>query len=51
MKNLIDFIEDCTTPGNTLGMGNPCTPTEDSPGSEPLTAKCKKERNKKRRSN
>lgn len=52
MKHLIDYIEECgegcSTPGNTMGMGNPMSPTEEVPGSEPLCAKCKKEKKKKK---
>jgi hypothetical protein len=40
MKNLIDYIEECgegcTTPGNTMGMGNPMPPMGDQPGTEPI---------------
>lgn len=36
------------TPANTLGMGNPMTPTDVQPGSEPIvTAKSRKERKNK----
>lgn len=58
MKTLKQYLE-CdggitSTPGNTVGMGNPMAPTDSTPGSEPLvTAKAKKEkvkRNKKRTS-
>lgn len=52
MKHLIDYIEECSegcsTPGNTMGMGNPMLPTEEAPGSEPLCGKCKKEKKKKK---
>ena len=52
MKRLIDYIEECgegcSTPGNTMGMGNPMLPTEEAPGSEPLCGKCKKEKKKKK---
>lgn len=52
MKRLIDYIEECgegcSTPGNTMGMGNPMPPTEEAPGSEPLCGKCKKEKKKKK---
>ena len=52
MKHLIDYIEECgegcSTPGNTMGMGNPMPPTEEAPGSEPLCGKCKKEKKKKK---
>lgn len=52
MKRLIDYIEECgegcSTPGNTMGMGNPMPPTEEAQGSEPLCGKCKKEKKKKK---
>lgn len=49
MKRLIDILrEECATPGNTVGMGNPMPAGEGVPGSEPLvTAKAKKEKKKK----
>ena len=34
---------DGSTPGNTMGMGNPTADDGDGKGSEPLTAKAKKE--------
>ena len=38
------------TPANTLGMGNPMTPTDTQPGSEPIvTAKSRKEKKNKSR--
>lgn len=47
MKSLFDYIEEeCSnnaTPGNTPGMGNPTADDGDGKGSEPLTAKTKKE--------
>lgn len=50
MKNLYDIYEDSpitSTPGNTIGMGNPMLPTAEEPGTEPLiTAKCKKDKKK-----
>lgn len=50
MKNLYDIYEDgsiTSTPGNTVGMGNPMLPTAEEPGTEPLvTAKCKKDKKK-----
>jgi hypothetical protein len=50
MKNLYDIYEDgaiTSTPGNTVGMGNPMLPTVEEPGTEPLiTAKCKKDKKK-----
>ena len=52
MKNLFDYIEECgnnATPGNTIGMGNPTADDGDGKGSEPLTAKAKKEHHKKKR--
>ena len=49
MRRLIDILrEECATPGNTVGMGNPMPAEEGVPGSEPLvTAKAKKEKKKK----
>lgn len=50
ITSLIDFYEcglNAGTPANTLGMGNPCAPTETSVGSEPLVPKCKKGKCKK----
>ena len=42
MQELFDFIEN-TTPGNTMGMGNPVI--TNTGGSEPLpTAKAKKQK-------
>lgn len=54
MKHLIDILiemEGVSTPGNTMGMGNPMMPTDSTPGTEPLigTAKTKREKIKKRR--
>ena len=49
MKNIIDFYE-CginATPANTMGMGNPCAPTDTTVGSEPLVPNCKKGKCKK----
>ena len=50
MKNLYDIYEDgaiASTPGNTVGMGNPMLPTTEENGTEPLvTAKCKKDKKK-----
>jgi mRNA-degrading endonuclease RelE of RelBE toxin-antitoxin system len=41
----------CSTPANTLGMGNPMLPGENGEvGSEPICAKCKKEKVKKKKS-
>lgn len=56
MKNLIDYIEECgegcATPSNTIGMGNPMPPTEDHPGSEPVSAPDpKKEKKRKKKVN
>lgn len=52
MKHILDYIEEecagCATPGNTMGMGNPMSPTEEAPGTEPLCGKCKKEKKKKK---
>jgi hypothetical protein len=55
MKNLYDIYEDgigaiASTPGNTVGMGNPMLPTAEEPGTEPLTGvagKCKCKKKKK----
>ena len=49
MKHLTDILrEECSTPCNTTGMGNPMPAEEGVPGSEPLaTAKSKKEKKKK----
>ena len=50
MKNLYDIYEDgaiTSTPGNTVGMGNPMLPTAEEPGTESLvTAKCEKDKKK-----
>jgi hypothetical protein len=45
MKDLFSFVKECeaATPGNTMGMGNPTADDGDGKGSEPLTAKAKKE--------
>ena len=45
MKDLFQFMQECdgSTPGNTMGMGNPTADDGDGKGSEPLTAKAKKE--------
>lgn len=53
MKDLYDIYEDgamATTPGNTMGMGNPTPPTDGEVGSEPMCGKgkCKKEKKKKK---
>lgn len=49
MKDLYELYEDgCTTPGNTVGMGNPTPPTDGEPGSEPLCGKGKCKRKKKK---
>lgn len=40
--------EECATPGNTMGMGNPVAPTETIPGSEPLTVKTAKTKKEKK---
>lgn len=41
----------CTTPANTMGMGNPMLPTAEEPGTEPIipTAKTKTEKKQKRK--
>jgi hypothetical protein len=48
MKNIYDIFteECCSTPANTAGMGNPMAPTDTENGSEPLVAKCKKDKKK-----
>lgn len=52
MKTLYKYLEDiASTPGNTIGMGNPMVPTETQPGTEPICAKCKKEKQKKKTKN
>lgn len=48
MKSIIDFYE-CglnATPSNTMGMGNPCAPTDTEVGSEPLVPNKKKKKTK-----
>ena len=54
MKSLYEYLlkecDGCTTPGNTLGMGNPMVPTAEEPGSEPVIPthpKKKKKTNKR----
>jgi hypothetical protein len=51
MKNIADIYnenaEAAATPANTTGMGNPMMPTDTENGSEPLVAKCKKDKKKK----
>lgn len=50
MKSLKQYLTEdgCSvaTPGNTMGMGNPMSPSGDTVGTEPLipTAKTKKEK-------
>lgn len=49
MKNIFDILNEMdgsSTPGNTMGMGNPAPPTETQPGSEPLCPTCKKKKKK-----
>ena len=37
MRRLIDYIrEECATPSNTMGMGNPAPPTDSMDGTEPI---------------
>lgn len=56
MKNIFELYNECdgggiySTPANTLGMGNPMPPTDGQLGSEPICAKCKKEKVKKKKS-
>lgn len=51
MKNIADIYNEnaevVATPANTTGMGNPMAPTDTENGSEPLVAKCKKDKKKK----
>lgn len=56
MKSIIElYTNECdgggiySTPANTLGMGNPMPPTDGQLGSEPICAKCKKEKAKKKK--
>jgi hypothetical protein len=47
MKSILDFYECGLNPGqpaNTLGMGNPCAPTDTENGSEPLVPNKKKKK-------
>ena len=37
---------DASSPGNTLGMGDPAIPCDDHPGSEPVCPSCKKKKKK-----
>lgn len=50
MKNIADIYNEnaeiVATPANTTGMGNPIAPTDTENGSEPLVAKCKKDKKK-----
>jgi hypothetical protein len=50
MKNIADIYNEnaeiAATPANTAGMGNPMAPTDTENGSEPLVAKCKKDKKK-----
>lgn len=50
MKSLQDILKECdlATPGNTIGMGNPMSPTNNTPGSEPICPDCKKGKKKKK---
>lgn len=50
MKSLQDILKECdlATPGNTIGMGNPMPPTNNTPGSEPICSDCKKGKKKKK---
>lgn len=50
MKNIYDIYEDgaiASTPGNTVGMGNPTPPTTEEPGTEPLHTSAKIKKKKK----
>lgn len=49
MTNIYDIYSECecATPANTIGMGNPMLPTAEEPGTEPLTAKAKREKKRK----
>lgn len=52
MKPLYMYLEEtvgAATPLNTVGMGNPMPPAEGQVGSEPLCAKCKKEKKNKKK--
>ena len=56
MKNIFDIYDIdescdaiCSTPANTIGMGNPMPPGEGQVGSEPMVGKCKKEKSKKKK--
>lgn len=56
MKNIFDIYDIdeccdaiCSTPANTIGMGNPMPPGEGQVGSEPIIGKCKKEKSKKKK--
>jgi hypothetical protein len=54
MRDLYDIYENggiVATPGNTMGMGNPMTPTDGENGTEPIcpTVKCKKEKKGKKK--
>lgn len=52
MKNILDILQEmegCSTPGDTMGIGNPLPAEEGSLGSEPICAKCKKEKPKKKK--
>lgn len=50
VKNLKDYIEDsavseeCATPGNTVGMGNPTPASEDCDGTEPIVTTASKKK-------
>lgn len=45
MKDLFQFLrEDNATPANTTGMGDPVADDGNGKGTEPLTAKAKKEK-------
>lgn len=48
MISLYNYIaEECSTPGNTMGMGDPKAPDGSTNGSEPLSAKSKKQKKSK----
>ena len=48
MKTLYSYFEELATPMNTMGIGNPMVPTDTTPGTEPICAKCKREKRKKK---
>lgn len=60
MKNIVTYINDClgvmpagidyANPMNTIGMGNPALPSDNTPGSGDLLAVCDKPKKKKKKS-